>query len=116
MASTVNLKKWWQVYANDEEKRFFVGKDGQSGLVRSTDYEWRSTTALAREADMTKLSCEQIIDKYHKHGIVLQHPKDPEKWGYWERVAPQTGSVTSQSVAEADQKKRMDKADKDKKK
>lgn len=111
MATTTTKKKWWNVYSGDKEKRFFVGKDGKSGLVRNDEFEWRSTDALAREAGLTKLEVEDIVAKYHKHGIVLQHTKDPEKWGYWERVAPSTGTQTQLSVAEADQNKRLDKAD-----
>lgn len=115
MATTTTTKKWWEVYANDKEKRFFVGKDGKSGLVRCKEFSWRSTDALAKEAGLTKLDVETIISKYHKHNIVLQHEKDPEKWGYWELVSPSIGKQTKLSVAEADQSKRMDKADPKKK-
>lgn len=106
------IKKWWQVYGGDEEKRFFVGKDGKSGLVRNTEFEWRSTDALARESGLTKTRTEQIIDKYHKAGIVIQHQKDPEKWGYWEKVAPQLANPVKKSIAEDDKDKRADKAKK----
>lgn len=106
------LKKWWQVYGSDEEKRFFVGKDGKSGLVRNAEFDWRTTEALARESGLTKGKTEQIIDKYHKAGIVIQHPKDPEKWGYWEKVAPQLANQTKKSVADDDKDKRIDKATK----
>lgn len=116
MASTKSLKRWWQVYSGDKEKSFFVGKDGKSGLARHPEFEWRSTNKISEESGLTKTETEDIIAKYHKHGIVLQHPKDPEKWGYWERVAPTTGTVTTLTVGEEDQKKRLAKADKDKKK
>jgi hypothetical protein len=106
------LKKWWQVYSNDDEKNFFSGKDGKSGLARSQDYDWRTTDALAREAGLTKAKTEQIIDKYHKAGLVIQHQKDPEKWGYWERVAPQLASQTNKSVSDTDKDQRIDKAKK----
>ena len=104
------LKKWWQVYGNDDEKRFFVGKDGKSGLIRNGEFDWRSTDSLARESGLTKARIEQIIDKYHKAGIVIQHQKDPEKWGYWEKVAPQLAKAASKGVADADKDKRVDKA------
>lgn len=104
-------KKWWQVYANDEEKKFFVGKDGHSGLVRKQDYSWRSTDLLAKESGLSKARVEQIIDKYHKAGLVLQHPKDPEKWGYWENVNTTTAAAKG-SVVEEDQKDRVGKAKK----
>ena len=108
-------KKWWQVYNGDEEKRFFVGKDGKSGLIRGKDksgldFDWRSTESIARESGLTKLKTEQIINKYHKAGIVIQHQKDPEKWGYWEKVAPQLANPTTKSVSDADKDKRADKA------
>jgi predicted transcriptional regulator len=105
-------KKWWEVYANDEEKKFFVGKDGHSGLVRNPDFHWRSTEALSREAGLTKARIEQIIDKYHKAGIVVQHEKDPEKWGYWENVASKAATNPKGSVVDEDQKDRIDKAKK----
>lgn len=106
------LKKWWQIYSNDDEKRFFVGKDGKSGLVRNQEYEWRSTEALARESGLSKARTEQLIDKYHKAGLVIQHSKDPEKWGYWEKVAPHLANQTKKSVADEDKDKRIDKAKK----
>ena len=110
MPVQLNLPKWWQVYSNDEEKRLFVGKDGNSGLVRSQDYEWRSTDALAKESGLSKRRTEEILDKFHKRGVVLQHGKDPEKWGYWERVKPGANDPKL-SVAEEDQQKRIDKVD-----
>lgn len=102
-------KKWWEVYSNDDEKKFFVGKDGHSGLVRKADFHWRSTDALSRESGLTKARIEQIIDKYHKAGIVVQHAKDPEKWGYWANVA---NAKEKDSTVEEDQKDRLDKAKK----
>lgn len=110
MPTQQNLPKWWQVYSNDEEKRLFVGKDGSTGLVRSPDYEWRSTDALAKESGLSKRRTEEILDKFHKRGVVLQHSKDPEKWGYWERVKPNANDPKP-TVAEEDQKKRVDKVD-----
>ena len=108
------LPKWWQVYSNDEEKKLFVGKDGASGLCRKTSYDWRSTDLLAKESGLTKIRVEEILDKYHKIGIVLQHKTDPEKWGYWENVAPSLGKGTPAGVVKQDQDKRVEKADKKK--
>jgi hypothetical protein len=105
------IRKWWEVYANDDEKKFFVGKDGHSGLVRKADFHWRSTDALSRESGLSKALIEQIIDKYHKAGIVVQHKTDPEKWGYWENVAA-ASNTPKDSVAEEDKKSRVDKAKK----
>jgi hypothetical protein len=108
----VMLKKWWEVYANDDEKKFFVGKDGSSGLVRKAKYEWRSTDLLSQESGLTKTKIESIIEKYHKVGIVVQHPKDPEKWGYWEKVAPQLANQSVKSTSDKDKEDRIDKAKK----
>lgn len=112
MAIIKTLSKWWQVYANDEEKRFFVGKNGISGLVRHPEFEWRSTDRLSSESGLTRARTEEIIDKYHKVGIVVAHKTDPEKWGYWENVDPDSGTQVIKSVAEADQEKRIEKASK----
>ena len=84
-------KKWHEVYRNDEEKCLFVGKDGASGLIRAKDkegkrYEWRSTDALAKEAGLSKRRTEEILEHYCNRGVVRQHAKDPEKWGYWQVV------------------------------
>lgn len=111
----MTIPKWWQVYSNDDEKRLFTGKDGNSGLARSQDYEWRSTDALAKEAGLAKRRTEEILDKYHKVGVVCQSSKDPEKWGYWERVKPDA-NVPTKGVVQADQDKRVEKADSTKKK
>lgn len=89
MAQT--LPKWWQVYANDAEKRVFVGKDGASGLIRHPAmYKWRSLQALADESGLTEADTEKIIAKYIEMGIVLRNEKG-DKFGCWELVAPQTG-------------------------
>ncbi len=109
------LKKWWAVYANDDEKKFFVGKDGNSGLCRNDKFEWRSTEALSRESGLSKSKIEAIIDKYHKAGIVVQHTKDPEKWGYWEKCASQMAAAPK-DVTKDDQQDRVDKAKGTKKK
>ena len=113
MPFQTKLKKWWEVYAGDEEKRFFVGKDGQTGLARSK-FEWRSTDALVKESGLSGAKVESIISKYHKAGMILQHPKNPEKWGYWERVDPKQDGQVKVNVVKADQEKRIDKAKKKK--
>jgi hypothetical protein len=102
------IRKWWQVYSGDEEKRFFVA------LSRHNEYIWRSTDKISQESGLTKIKVETIIAKYHKAGMVMQHPKDPEKWGYWERVAANADKKKDLTVSETDKKKRLDKADKTK--
>jgi len=106
----MTIKKWHEVYSGSDERNFFIGKDGKSGLVRATEFDWRSTDALARESGLTKGRTEQIIDKYHKAGIVIQHSKDPEKWGYWEKVAPQLANQTTKSADDPSYLLRIDKA------
>jgi len=107
-------QKWHKVYNNDEEKRLFVGKDGDSGLIRAKDkdgkhYDWRSTDALARESGLSKKRTEEILDYYWKMDVVRQHPKDPEKWGYWENVGAVKEDV---DPIEKDHQDRLDKAKK----
>ena len=90
MTQNVNPQKWHTIYRGSEDKCFFCGKDGKSGLARS-EYDWRTTDSLARESGLTKRRTEEIIDYYCKRGVVIQHTKDPEKWGYWERVGAPKG-------------------------
>lgn len=103
-----NLKKWWEIYANDAEKRLFVGADGQSGLCRSkSGFAWRTVGKLVEESKLTRLEVEDILDKYNKMGIVRQHKNDPEKWGYWENIG---NAPTQKDVVQDDIKDRVDKA------
>lgn len=103
-------KPWWKVYSGDKEKRFFVGADGYSGLCRKSGFIWRSTEKLALEAKLTKVEVEEILKKYYKSGIVIQHKSDPEKWGYWERVGKTPDPI---DVVSDDIKERVDKVKKD---
>lgn len=106
-------EKWHKVYRTDEEKCVFVGKDGNSGLIRATDkitgkrFEWRSTDALARESGLSKKRVEEILEYYCNKKVVRQHSKDPEKWGYWEVVGEEKNDP---DVVAEDHAKRMDKA------
>ena len=108
----MSLKKWHEVFQGSEERNFFIGKDGKSGLVRS-QYDFRSSSALAKEGGITKERAEEIIDKYLKLGIVVQSPNKEDHYGYWLRVAPHLGNGgTHQTVAAADQADRVKKASK----
>jgi hypothetical protein len=103
-------QKWWQVYSNDEEKRVFVGKDGNSGLIRSPEgYKWRTLERLASESGLTKVKCEAILNKYLKAGLIVQNDSG-DKFGYWELVAPHLGKPAPSGPVQSDQKNRMDKA------
>lgn len=106
-------KTWSQAYpqgslAGNEEQRFFIGKDGKSGLVRSPKHKYRSTEALVRESGLSHERTEQIINKYVKMGLVFAHPSNPNHWCYWERDP----SVLEKpkSLAASDQTERMNKS------
>lgn len=104
----MKLKKWTEVYPHgtkegDEELAFFIS------LARNQKYVWRSTSGIANEAGLTKERVEEIIDKYLKVGMVFQHPKNDDNWGYWERVPPEMLPKKYQSLVAKDQKQRKDK-------
>lgn len=104
------LKKWWEIYpagtkAGDEEKRFFVA------LARHPQYKYRSVGAIAQETGLTKTRCDEIINKYHPKGIIIQNNKHLDQWGYWETLGidPDSGDSAA-SVSEADKNVRIQKA------
>ena len=72
-------KKWWQVYNGDMECRLF------KELARGV-HEWRTTDGLAKKAKASPKEIEAICAKYLPLGIIQQHPREPEKWRYWERA------------------------------
>lgn len=98
------MKKWHEVYnQTSEERNFFVGKDGKSGLVRAS-YVFRSVAALMKESGLTREQVERIVDKYLKLGIAVASPNKEDHYGYWERImlaGPATGG--SPTIAQADQ-------------
>lgn len=106
-----SIKKWHEVYQGQDERNFFVGKNGKSGLVRS-EYDFRSAKAIAKESGLSDKRTDEIIDKYLKMGIVVQSPNKEDHYGYWLRVSPHLGSNTHQTVAQADQADRVKKASK----
>jgi len=100
-------KKWTEVYPQgtkegDEEQRFFIA------LARQP-WDWRSVASLAKESKLTKERVEEILSKYYKKNMVFPNPKTEDHWGYWERV-PEMLDSDSSSLAQSDQKKRIDKA------
>lgn len=105
------LKKWHEVYQGSDERNFFIGKDGKSGLVRS-QYDFRSSAAIAKEGGITIERAEEIINKYLKLGIIIQSQNKENHYGYWLRVAPHLGTATHQTVSQADQADRVKKATK----
>lgn len=109
-------QKWHKIYNDDKEKRFFVGKDGNSGLIRGKDkktgkaFTWRSAKAIADEADLTEKEVIDIANKFVKMNVVQLHPNG-DKYGYWETVAPELANPVKSAVAE-DQDKRIKDASK----
>lgn len=108
MAKKKKPKKWVEVYPNgtkegDEEARFF------RVLARNPRYEWRSIAAIAKEANLTKQRVEEILNKYHKLGMVFASPKNADHWGYWERV-PEMLPDEVDSISASDQNKRIKRA------
>jgi hypothetical protein len=104
-----SLPKWTQIYPQgtkegDEEQRFFIA------LARHKKYEWRSVTALKKESKLSTERVEEIIQKYHQiaPGMIVNSPKNPDNWGYWERIPPASAVP---SLTKKDQKSRVDKAD-----
>lgn len=98
--------KWVNVYPQgtkegDEEQRFFIA------LARDKKYQWRSVSAIAKEANLTQERVEEIIRKYYKRGMVIQNPKNPDNWGYWERNK-KSMPCSGQSIAKKDQSHRID--------
>jgi hypothetical protein len=103
--------KWTDVYPQgskegDEEQRFFIS------LARNKKFGWRSVAALKKESKLTTERVEEIIQKYHSKapGMIVNSPKNPTNWGYWERVKDELNGDPA-SLTKKDQKDRLDKAD-----
>lgn len=105
----MSLKRWHEVYQGGDERNFFIGKNGKSGLVR-TDYNYRSVAALAKESGLTKDRVEQIVAKYLKLGIVVQSPDKEDHFGYWQRVGANLAAGAPNTVSQNDQAARVKKA------
>lgn len=102
------LNHWTDVYPigtkeGDEEFAFFVA------LARNQKYVWRSTAGIATDAKLSKERVEEILQKYLDLGMVFQHPKNDDSWGYWKRVPPEVLPKEYQSLVDKDQKQRMNK-------
>lgn len=98
-------QKWHEVYPQgtkegDEEQKFFVS------LTRKPQWDWRSIEALVRETKLPQGRVEEIIDKYHKKGMIFQNPSQDNQWGYWERV-PYMLKGKYKSLAEKDKEDRI---------
>lgn len=102
-------KKWTDIYPQgtkegDEEQRFFIA------LARNPKYAWRSVSALSKESNLTVERVEEIISKYYKKNMIFMNPKGEEQWGYWERIPKEMWDKDTKSIAQSDQKSRIDKA------
>lgn len=103
------LKKWWEIYpvgtqAGDDEKKFFVA------IARNPLYKYRSVGAIAQETGLTKTRIEEIIEKYHKKGMLYQNDKHTDQWAYWEIIGIDPNINDPKSTADKDKDVRVKKA------
>lgn len=93
--------KWIDVYNNnDEEYKFFVA------ISRDPKQNWRSVSVLIKETGLTRTKIDQLIEKYHKIGLLFQKPNNEDFWGYWERV-PDMLPKERVSLSDKDKSKRI---------
>jgi hypothetical protein len=78
-------KKWTEVSQSNEEKLFFLA------LSLNQEKEWRSAYGLARELKWDEEKVVRLLIHFAKSGVVVQHPHNPNLWGYWERVQQANG-------------------------
>jgi hypothetical protein len=79
------LKPWWSLFPQgtrdgDEESRFFCA------ISRHHEHRYRSIEKMAVETNLSEIRVEEIISKYAPLGVIVQNPKNPDMWGYWERI------------------------------
>lgn len=86
----------------DEEQALFIA------LARHK-IPWRSVAALAKESKLTENRVEQILQKYHKLGMVFQNSNTEDQWGYWERL-PELVPDIKESLVLRDHKNRIKKS------
>lgn len=77
------MKNWTEVYPQGskegyEEQGFFIA------VSRHPKWTCRSVAQISKEANLSKQRVEEIIQKYHKRGMVIQCPSNEDMWGYWE--------------------------------
>lgn len=99
-------KKWHEIYKGNDERAFFVGKDGKSGLVR-TSYTYRSVSALVKESGLSKDKVEQMVNKFLGLGIIFQSDNHDDQYGYWERVNPNYVVGGAKTIVAKDQESRV---------
>lgn len=99
------LKCWWEVFpqgtkAGDEETKFFCA------LSRHRDYKWRTVDSISEESGLSKTRVEELIGKYYEAGLIYQNLKNPDQWGYWERVGERK---TDKDILEEEHENRLKK-------
>ena len=104
----MELRMWAEVYPQgtpegDEEQAVF------KVLSRHPKWQWRSVSALVKEASVTEKRVEEILYKYWKRKMVYQNPKDESQWGYWERV-PEMVKAEELSIVDKDHEDRLRRA------
>lgn len=105
-----NPKKWHEVYSHgtkqgDEEAKVF------RALSRNTKFEYRSTSAIVKETNLTKERVEEVIDKYvtqYNPPLIYVHPSRDDHWCYWERSLDVLKKA-KKSISGQDQSNRIDK-------
>ena len=80
-------------------------------LSRNAKWEGRSTSAIAKETNLSKERVEELLMKYYKQGMVFQNAKNEDLWGYWERV-PEMMPQDDSSITQKDHLDRLGKAKK----
>lgn len=99
--------KWQDIYPQgtkigDEEQKFFIS------ISTNTKYEYRSISIMSKETGLSQERIEEIIEKYHKLGMLFQKPDKEDYWAYWERV-PNLVPKPYMSIGDKDKKDRIDK-------
>jgi hypothetical protein len=84
----------------DEEQAFFIA------LGRHPKWKWRSVAAIVKESNLSKERVDELLEKYHKKGLVFQDESNPDQWAYWERV-PELVNSDNDSPKQKDHKERM---------
>lgn len=108
--SGIKRQKWVDVVnpntkEGSEEYAFFIV------LARHAEHDWRSVSAISKETGLTQERVEEIINKFHKKNMIVNHPTNPIYWGYWERIPKKDlPSLDKSSISDKDKKDRVDKA------
>lgn len=97
-------QNWLNIYPQgttegDEEQKIFIA-------FRNPKWTWLTVAALAKTTSLTPKRIEEILNKYHRLGMVFQDPDNAKQWCYWERV-PELVPKNKDDIATIDQQKRI---------